>query len=144
MVGGRGRGRKIAFQYDSRYWPINPSSSFLIPPQKSKKKVGNPLLPPFLPSSLPFKKGISLLLLCPPPPATFCSLSLSLSPASSISRRDVGHFATFPLSQIVPSTFGFISRPDHRRWHAKWKLSWNTYGLHTRFCSRTQMKKNRR
>ncbi len=24
--------------------------------------------------------------------------------------------------------------PNHQRWSAKWKLSWNAYTLHTRFC----------
>ena len=24
--------------------------------------------------------------------------------------------------------------PNHQRWPAKWKLSWNTYALHTHFC----------
>ncbi len=25
--------------------------------------------------------------------------------------------------------------PNHQQWYAKWKLSWNMYTLHTRFCT---------
>ncbi len=28
-----------------------------------------------------------------------------------------------------------VSSPNHQRWYAKWKLSRNTYTLHTRFCT---------
>ena len=26
-------------------------------------------------------------------------------------------------------------QPNHQRWHAKWKLSWNTYTSHARLCT---------
>ena len=37
---------------------------------------------------------------------------------------------------LIGTTFSYeIQAPNHQRWYAKWKLRWNAYASHTRFCT---------
>ncbi len=46
-------------------------------------------------------------------------------------RREGLQFQMMKLSHLKQSG----RMPNHQRWYARWKLSWNMYTMHTRFCT---------
>ncbi len=55
------------------------------------------------------------------------------APNRMLSRHLLTKFGPNLVEDVSPDWWDIL--PNHQRWYAKWKLSWNMHTLHTRFCT---------